>query len=223
MDEVEVLFATLFERYPLLAGCRASVREAFELLASCYRAGGKLLVAGNGGSAADADHIVGELMKGFRLKRPLPDDVQEKLAKREPQWGPLLAGGLQRALPAIALTNHLSLTSAFANDVDPTLGFAQQLSGYARPGDVLLAISTSGMARNLIAAALAAPVFGVRGIALTGASGGRLAALCDVAIRVPESDTSRIQELHLPVYHTLCAMLELTFFGEATPPSAAGL
>ncbi|MGI5854826.1 MAG: D-sedoheptulose-7-phosphate isomerase [Candidatus Merdivicinus sp.] len=203
----------LIAHYPVLASCSESIQTAFWLMRDSFRQGGKLLICGNGGSAADCDHITGELMKGFLLKRPLPAEHKAALCQMG-EAGQLLAEKLQRALPCIPLTGCPALTTAFSNDVDPLLTFAQQVHGYGRPGDVLLAISTSGNAKNAILAVYTAKAAGLKTIGLTGSAGGKLCQLCDTAIRVPENETFRIQELHLPVYHALCAMLESEFFGE---------
>jgi D-sedoheptulose 7-phosphate isomerase len=205
--EVVARYERLFTRYPALEAVRPAVMDAFLLLRGAFSGGHKLLVCGNGGSAADSDHIVGELMKGFYLKRALGD-------RERRQYG-AVAEKLQRALPAVSLTQHMALNSAFMNDVEPELIYAQQLYGYGRPGDVLLAISTSGNSKNVVAAAALAQKMGLRVIALTGASGGRLAGLADAAICAPAQETADVQELHLPIYHTLCAMLEEEYFGGA--------
>lgn len=205
-------FNRLFERYPVLEGNRAQIMEAYMLLRRCYEQGGKVLIAGNGGSCADAQHIVGELMKGFYLRRPLADQQKESLREGMEE---LLSGSaelLQQGLPAIALTEHTALSSAVANDNDPLLTYAQQVVGYGRPGDVMLGISTSGNAKNVALAVAAARALGLHTLGLTGGTGGRLKSLCDHAIVVPGSSPANVQELHLPVYHTLCAMLEANFF-----------
>ena len=201
---------SLTAAYPMLEGCREDIEAAFEGMAACYRRGGKLLVCGNGGSAADAGHIVGELMKGFRKKRPLPSEEQQKLIGLP--GGKDLAEKLQMALPCLALTECASLSTAFSNDVDASLVFAQQVWGYGREGDVLLGISTSGNAVNVCRAVVAARAKGITTVGLTGRGGGQLRNLCDIAICVPADETYRIQEYHLPVYHALCAMLEDEFF-----------
>ena len=203
----------LLNRYPVLEPVREAVWEAYCLLVKCYEGGGKLLVAGNGGSCADSEHIVGELMKGFCRKRQVPEDFAGKLCEADPERGKILAGKLQQALPAIALTGHPALSTAYLNDVDGLLTVAQQLYGYGRPGDVFLGISTSGNSENILYGAAAARAMGIPVIALTGRGGGKLGAYADAAIIVPEEETYRIQELHLPVYHTLCLMLEDHFFG----------
>ncbi len=213
METTESLFEALFARRAELAPLRGEIRAAFELLRTCYRDGGKVLICGNGGSAADSDHIAGELLKGFRLKRPLPANLRAKLVAREPTLGAVQAERLQGGLPAIALSAHAALLTAFANDVDPELVFAQQVNAFGRSGDLLIAITTSGNSRSVLHAAVTAGALGLSVIGLTGRDGGRLPPLCDVVIRVPESETSLVQELHLPIYHTLCAMVELELFG----------
>ena len=170
------------------------------------------MIAGNGGRAADSDHIVGELMKGFVKRRPLSEELKQALAAADPIRGKELAEKLQGALPAIALTNHAALSSAFANDVDGVLSYAQQVNGYGRAGDVFLGISTSGNAENVMYAAVTARAKGMRVIALTGKTGGKLGAFADISIIVPEQETYKIQELHLPIYHALCLMLEERFY-----------
>ncbi len=207
----EILDA-LVQRAPGLNECAADIQAAFELLAATYRNGGKLLICGNGGSAADSEHIVGELMKGYLAKRPLPDALRQKFNAVFPDDGAYLADHLQGALPAISLVSQSSLLTAFANDVAADMIFAQQVYGYGRPGDVLLAISTSGNAANVVRATQVARVMGIHPIGLTGRRGGALKGLCDIAIRVPADETPFIQEYHIAVYHTLCAMLESEFF-----------
>ena len=202
----------LIKRYPILAGVETDIQEAYEILRTSYEAGGKLLAAGNGGSCADSEHIVGELMKGFVKKRPLPDSLVQALKEADPQRGAELSQKLQGALPAIALTNHVALSSAFANDVDGILSYAQQVNGYGNRGDVFLGISTSGNAENVMYAAVTARAKGMKIIGLTGRDGGKLGAFADISIVVPKQETYQIQELHLPVYHALCLMLEKRFY-----------
>lgn len=202
----------LVMRYPVLGIVRDDVNKAYSLLEACYENGGKLLIAGNGGSAADAEHIVGELMKGFVKRRPLPKELKRALIDTDPIRGSELSEKLQQGLPAIALTNHAALSSAFANDVDGMLSYAQQVNGYGKEGDVFLGISTSGNSENVIYAAVTAKAKGMKVIGLTGRDGGKLAKLADVAIVVPEQETYKIQELHLPIYHALCLMLEDHFY-----------
>ncbi len=199
-------------RYPMLAPVRGQVLKAYQLMESCYENGGKLLIAGNGGSCADAEHIVGELMKGFVKRRPLPDLLRSRISQEDGGHGARLAASLQCGLPAIALSGHPGLATAFANDVDADMVFAQQLCGYANANDVFLGISTSGNAKNVDYAVTVAKAKGLKVIGLTGRDGGRLGRRADVAVIVPESETFKIQELHLPVYHTLCLMLEEHFF-----------
>lgn len=203
----------LLQRYPVLKPCEESIAQAYEILEACYEHDGKLLIAGNGGSAADAEHIAGELMKRFKTPRPVPQEFAEKLKTADPVRGPELARNLERGLMAIPLVAHEALSTAYINDVDGLGVFAQQLYGFGRPGDVFLGISTSGNSKNVMSATVVARALGLQVIGLTGESGGELAKVADVAIRVPEKETYRIQELHLPVYHCLCLMLEDRFFG----------
>ena len=199
-------------RYPDLASCLPDVERAYLLLAGAFRQGGKVLLCGNGGSAADCEHIVGELMKGFRHKRPVPPEVRDKLRGAFPDTGDSIADQLQGALPAIALTSQTSLISAVANDTAADMIFAQQVFGYGKPHDVLIGISTSGNSRNVLCALRVARALGLSTLGLTGQAGGAMLHLCDVIIRVPFESTSEVQERHLPIYHTLCLMLEEAFF-----------
>lgn len=203
----------LFNRYPNLAVCKRQLEEAYEILETAFAQGRKLLVCGNGGSASDSEHIVGELMKEFKLKRKVFADQAETMKRIHPEMGAVLAENLQGALPAISLTGHSSLTTAFMNDSEPELIFAQQVNGYGKEGDVFLGISTSGNSRNVLYAAVTAKAKGLKVIGLTGQRESKLSALADVCIQVPEVETYKIQELHLPVYHCLCLMLEDHFFG----------
>ncbi len=214
MERADGTLDELVGRHPVLAACRADIEAAFALLARTFAAGGKLLVCGNGGSAADADHIVGELMKGFRKARRPSGETAARLAASDPEIGPRLASRLQLGLPAVNLAAGSALPTAFANDEDPGLVFAQQVLGLGRPGDALLGISTSGNAANVIAALVAARAVGMATVGLTGGSGGRMRGRCDALVAVPGSRTFEVQELHLPVYHCLCAMLEDRFFKE---------
>ena len=202
----------LVERYPVLDAVKDDVRKAYELLEACYEQGGKLLIAGNGGSCADAEHIVAELMKGFVKRREVSDSFAECLRSADEVRGAELAKKLQGGLPAIALTGHAGLSTAYLNDVDGDLIFAQQTYGYGRPGDVLIGISTSGNAKNVMYAMTVAKALGMKTIGLTGKDGGALKREADVSVVVPETETFKIQELHLPVYHALCLMLEERFF-----------
>ncbi len=204
----------LIERYSVLNCIRNDIEEAYNVLEECYSNSGKLLIAGNGGSAADSEHIVGELMKGFRLPRRISKDYAEKLRLVDANRGNELAEKLQGGLPAIALTGHNALTTAYANDVDGVLAYAQQLNGYGTAGDVFLGISTSGNSKNIIYAAITAKAKGLKVIGLTGEKGGELADFADVTVKAPEMETYMIQELHLPIYHCWCLMLENKFFGD---------
>ena len=204
----------LIERYPKLVVCKEDIKKAYELLEAAYSNGRKLLVCGNGGSASDSEHIVGELMKEFKLKRKVYSDQAAALKEIDPELGQILADNLQGALPAICLTGHSSLTTAFMNDANADLVFAQQVNGYGKPGDVFLGISTSGNSKNVLYAAVNAKAKGLKVIGLTGAKENKLMRYADVCIRVPEIETYKIQEYHLPVYHCLCLMLEEKFFGE---------
>ena len=204
----------LCERYPALKSVENDVAGAYQILEESYKNGGKLLVAGNGGSAADAEHIVGELMKGFKLPRKPGADFAEKLVAENQEIGSVLAENLQGALPAIALDGHPALSTAYMNDCEPLLCFAQQVNGYGKTGDVFLGISTSGNSKNVLYAATTAHAKGMKVIGLTGAKNSKLEQMSDVCIKVPQTETYMIQELHLPVYHCLCLMLEEKFFGE---------
>lgn len=204
----------LIERYPNLAICKNSIAEAYYLLEEAYSNGRKLLVSGNGGSASDSEHIVGELMKEFKLKRNVYGSQAAALREIDPELGQVLADHLQGALPAISLTGHSALQTAFMNDSVPELVFAQQVNGYGKPGDVYMGISTSGNSKNVLYAAVTAKSRGLKVIGLTGEGESRLMKYTDVCIRVPELVTYKIQELHLPVYHCLCMMLEERFFGQ---------
>lgn len=212
-DRLQKYIELLMVRCPALEVCREDIIRAYLLLEACFASGKKLLVAGNGGSAADAEHIVGELMKGFKLPRTPDAAFQEKLRQISPELGNTLAEKLQGALPAIALDGHPALTTAYMNDCEPLLCFAQQVNGYGVDEDVLLAISTSGNSRNVLYAAAVAKAKGLKVIGLTGAGENELSKFADVCIRVPETETYRVQEYHLPIYHCLCLMLEESFFG----------
>jgi D-sedoheptulose 7-phosphate isomerase len=211
-ERQQALLDELMMRYPVLETVQNAITAAYFMLTECFASGGKLLIAGNGGSCADAEHMVGELMKGFLKKRELPEKLQECLRTEDEENGALLAAKLQSGLPAIALNSHPGLSTAFANDVDGDMVYAQQLCGYGMPGDVFLGISTSGNAKNVDYAVTVAKAKSMKVIGLTGATGGKLGQRADVAIRVPERETYKIQELHLPIYHVLCLMLEEYFF-----------
>lgn len=206
--KVKAQLDLLIERYPQLAVCKDDIAKAYELIESCYAHGGKLLIAGNGGSAADAEHIVGELMKGFKNSRKLPKEYVDRLIAVNPELGKTLAENLQGTLPAIALDGHPALSTAYQNDCEPLLCFAQQVNGYGNEGDVLFGISTSGNSKNVLYAALTAKAKEMKVIGLTGQKESNLSEMADVCIRVPETETYMVQELHLPVYHALCLMIE---------------
>lgn len=203
----------LISRYPKLETCREDILRSYELMADCYSQGKKLLIAGNGGSAADCEHMTGELMKRFKLPRPVTHEFAEKLKSVDENIGSELAAKLEQGLTAVPLVAHEALTTAYINDVDGLGVFAQQLFIFGRPGDVFVAISTSGNSENILRASVTARAMNIKTVALTGSTGGKLAAFADVAVRVPESETYLIQELHLPVYHCWCHMLEEKFFG----------
>lgn len=203
----------LMRRYPILDSVKQDIIKAYCILEECYESGHKLLIAGNGGSASDSEHIAGELMKRFKISRPVPTNLADKLKKIDPERGERLARNLEKGLTAIPLVAHEALTTAYINDVDSVSVFAQQLYGLGRAGDVFLGISTSGNSENIINAAVAACALGIKVIGLTGAKGGELVEMSDVVIKVPELETYLVQELHLPVYHCLCLMLEEHFFG----------
>lgn len=210
-SQVRNILHDTLARHPHLRDAEDSILAAYEMMIAAYREGGKLLFCGNGGSAADADHIVGELMKGFLKKRPVKADLREAL---------LLAGmdqtsidSLQMGLPAINLSAHTSLITATTNDLNGEMIFAQQVIGYGKPGDVFFGISTSGNAKNVLLAGRTAKALGLKTVGLTGLTGGKIGAEFDLTIRVKEEETYKIQELHLPVYHALCAMIEEEFFG----------
>lgn len=211
---IEDYLNQLISRYPKLAPCRADIQQAYSILEAAYAADHKLLIAGNGGSAADSEHIAGELMKRFKTQRPVPQAFAEALCRIDPKRGPNLAMNLERGLMAIPLVAHEALSTAYINDVDGLGVFAQQLYGFGRSGDVFLGISTSGNSKNVMSATVVARALGIKVIGLTGRNGGELSAVADVCIRVPEDETFMIQELHLPVYHCLCLMLEDRFFGD---------
>ena len=210
---------TLIARYPALEGCGTDIRAAITAICECYRAGGKLIVCGNGGSASDAEHIVGELMKGFLLPRHLDEAMLDKLHAvcdaKDPRAVDYFMQNLQGALPAISLPSQLDISTAFSNDQAPDLTFAQQVLGLGKEGDILLGITTSGNSKNVIYAFEIAKALGLTTVALTGTPGGRVAAddLADIVIKAPASETYVIQEYHLPIYHALCIAAEEEFFG----------
>ncbi len=213
-NETKEIFDQLFEDYPKLEICRESILAAFHFMEQCYSNGGKTLICGNGGSAADAEHIVGELMKGFLLKREPTQADKERFKRAFPEEYQYLTANLQRALPAISLVSQSALSTAFINDVAPDMVFAQQVYGYGQAGDVFIGISTSGNSKNVVNAVKVARSLEIQTIGLTGENGGMMKGLCDVTITVPAKETFKVQEYHLPVYHGLCAMIEREFFGE---------
>ena len=203
----------LIKRYPSLEKCKEEISALTDLLIGAYEKGGKLLICGNGGSAADCEHISGELLKGFMNKRPLSDEKKAKMRELCPEIEDSTLNGLQMGLAAIPLTSLSALNSAFANDVDPDLVYAQSVMALGNDNDVLLAISTSGNAKNVVNAAKVAKALGMSVIGLCGESGGKLKGFCDVCVCVPECETYKVQELHLPVYHYVCEEIEKYFFG----------
>jgi len=212
--DVTAQLGDLMRRHPELKPCQESILDAFKLIRDCYLTEHKLLLCGNGGSAADAEHIVGELMKGYLKKRRVPESISKAIREVDSETEPYLTSHLQGALPAISLIGHPALSTAYINDVAADMGFAQQVFGYGRSGDILFCISTSGDSANVVNAAKVAKALGLHTIGLTGATGGKLKNLCDSTILVPETYIPHVQELHLPIYHTLCAMLEVEFFEE---------
>ena len=202
----------MIEHHPALEVCRKDVEAAIEAVLTMHRNGGKLLLCGNGGSAADCEHIAGELLKGFLLRRTPEGDLHSRLAET---MGAENTEKLQCGVSAVPLPSLVGVGSAFCNDVDPALVYAQLVLALGRPEDVLMCISTSGNSKNVVYAAKAAKALGIRTVALTGGTGGQLCDLCDIVICVPETETYRIQEYHLPVYHALCAQLEEVLFGKA--------
>ena len=204
----------LIERYPSLEPVKQEMIDAYLIMEESYSKGGKLLVAGNGGSAADSEHIVGELMKGFKMPRKMTSEFSEKLKAVDPELGDVLANNLQGALPAIALDGHPALTTAYMNDCEPLLCFAQQVNGFGKPEDVFLGISTSGNSKNILYAATVAKAKGMKVIGLTGAKDSKLMKYANVCVKATNTETYMIQELHLPIYHCWCLMLEDRFFGK---------
>lgn len=202
------------KRYPVLEACKEEIIGGYELMEECYKNGGKLLIAGNGGSAADSEHIAGELMKRFKIPRSIPEDLKKKLIEIDSVRGENLSKNLERPLMAIPLVAHEALTTAYINDVDGLGVFAQQLYGFGRAGDVFLGITTSGNSQNVMSATVVARALGIKVLGLTGENGGELSQVANVCVKVPETETYMVQELHLPVYHCWCLMLEDKFFGK---------
>jgi len=204
----------LCDRYPALTDLRSPIESAAGIIIDCYSAGGKLLVCGNGGSSSDADHIVGELMKSFELERPLQESLKTVLISSYGVRGKYLSNNLERGLPAISLSAHGALSTAVANDVGADLVFAQQVCVYGKVNDVLIALSSSGNSRNVIDACITAGAMNIKTIGITGKTGGKMKQFCNILINVPESRTAWVQELHLPVLHTLCLIVENHFYGK---------
>ncbi len=213
MEKSGYILDELLNRYTQLKYLEKSILEASELMIKTFNNGGKVLVCGNGGSCSDADHIVGELMKSFEGKRPLNISLQQKLEEISPDRGKMLAEKLQQGLPAISLTVHQSLITAIANDIHGDLIYAQQVTGWGNPGDILIGLSTSGNSKNVIDAMIVAKAKGLITIGLTGETGGKMKDWCDILINVPETRTAYVQELHLPIYHAICMMIENEIFG----------
>ena len=210
-NSTQSIIDNLTSRHGELLPLQSDIESATDLLISVYNNGGRLFTCGNGGSAADSEHIVGELMKSFKKKRAIPKELYDALAEVS-EDGARMRDHLEGALPSVSLTSHISLSTAFANDKEPSLVFAQQLLGLGKNGDALIAISTTGNSENCVLAATLAKAMGVKVIAMTGANESRLSRLADVSIRVPETETYKVQELHLPVYHAIAAALEEEFF-----------
>lgn len=213
----DTIITSLTGKYPVLEKLGPSILSAASMLIECYERGGKALICGNGGSNSDADHIAGELMKSFASLRPLNQELKDKLKKAGGERGAEIALKLETGLPAISLGSQTGLITAIANDTDPELIFAQQVISYADEGDVLIAISTSGNSGNVIDACIAARAKGMKVIGLTGHTGGRIKALCDILLNVPETATHAVQELHLPIYHSICLITERHFFPTLKP------
>jgi len=207
------LLNQLCERYPELSGVRDSIAQAAGIIIKSYTAGGKLLICGNGGSSADSQHLVGELMKSYECERPLDMSFKKRLAEISASRGKYLAEKLEHGLPAISLTAHTALTSAISNDKDANLVFAQQVIGYGMENDVLIGISTSGNSQNIVDACITARAMNINVIGITGKTGGKMKQHCDILINVPEDITANVQELQLPVMHILCRIVENHFYG----------
>jgi D-sedoheptulose 7-phosphate isomerase len=212
-QSTERILNELTERYAALTPIKNEVKKAYETLYGCFVGGGRVYLCGNGGSAADCEHMAGELLKCFKIPRPLDESLKSALAAYG-EDGELLARSLEQGLPVVSLCGHVAFSTAFANDNTPALVFAQQVSDYGKKGDVLVAFSTSGNSKNCVYAAICAKALGMKVVTLTGGTGGRLKELSDVTVIAPEKETYKIQEYHLPIYHALCAMLEEEFYGK---------
>lgn len=206
---IKKIYEELIQRYPELVAL--PILNAYELLLECSENKGQILVCGNGGSASDAEHIVGELMKGFKLKRSLSSEEADSFATIE--GGKEIAAKLQKGIPAISLNSHVALMSAVGNDTDYDMVFAQQVYGYGRMGDVLIAMTTSGNSANVVNAAKTAKTMGMKVIGITGSKDSELSACSDICLQMPATETYLVQEYTLPIYHALCAMLEEKLFG----------
>jgi D-sedoheptulose 7-phosphate isomerase len=213
MEKSKYILEELFNRYKKLDFLEGSILKSAQTIINAFNNGGKVLVCGNGGSCSDADHIVGELMKSFEGMRPLNGELQKKLNELSPERGKMLAEKLQQGLPAISLTVHQSLITAIANDIDGDVIYAQQVIGWGNAGDVLIGLSTSGNSKNVVDALIVAKAKGLTTIGLTGKTGGKMKEWCDILLNVPETRTAYVQELHLPVYHAICMMIEKEIFG----------
>jgi phosphoheptose isomerase len=208
----EKLLNRLCERYPALSGIRNPVSEAAEMIIDCYTRGGKLMICGNGGSSAEADHFTGELMKSFELRRPLDDSFKKRLQDISPKRGRYLAENLEHGLPAISLSSNSSVILAVGNDIDLSLVFAQQVIGYGNENDILIGISTSGNSRNITDACITAKALNLNVIGITGKTGGKMKQYCNVIVKIPETGTALVQEVQLPVIHTICRIVEYHFY-----------
>jgi len=213
MTKKNQILSELLNRYTKLDYLKDTIFKAADAIIQTYKNGGKVLVCGNGGSCSDADHIVGELMKSFEGRRPLENSLQSKLREISPDRGKMLAERLQQGLPAISLTAHQSLITAIANDIHGDVIYAQQVVGWGNAGDILIGLSTSGNSKNVLDALIVAKAKGLTTIGLTGKTGGKMNEWCDILINVPETRTAYVQELHLPVYHAICMMVEKEIFG----------
>jgi D-sedoheptulose 7-phosphate isomerase len=202
----------LLNRYPSLFACKETIQQAAEALIRCYADGKKVMICGNGGSCADADHIAGELMKGFLKKRPIRDSLKNRMQEQYPSLNVDILDKLQCGLPALSLCSLTAINTAICNDIDPNLIYAQSVFGLGKKDDILICISTSGNAKNVCVAAEVAKASGILVIGLTGSTGGKLMEIADICICAPEMETYKIQELHVPIYHYLCATVEAHFF-----------
>ncbi len=212
--KVDPVTEGLIARYPKLSTVMNSISAAAAIMIKCYAAGGKIMLCGNGGSCADTEHMAGELMKSFELRRPLDDSLKERLGETGGEDGKILASKLEHALPAICLSSQTALTTAISNDIGNDFVYAQQLIGYGNENDILIAISTSGNSANIVNACITAKALNMNVIGLTGEPGGKMKPWCDMLINIPENNTALIQELHLPVIHALCRSVEIHFYGK---------